>query len=322
MTTALRDPTTTITTDLSYLRLAIVNVFFYGERGAGDREWVLVDAGLPGTAERIAHAAEARFGKGSRPAAIVMTHAHFDHAGALRTLADRWDAPVYAHELELPYLTGRAAYPPPDPTVGGGAMARLSPLYPRGPFDAGAHVRTLPDDGSVPGMEGWRWVFTPGHSPGHVAFFRDRDRLLISGDAVITTKQESAMAVIAQTPEMHGPPTYFTQDWDAARESARTLADLEPNVIAAGHGRPLRGTSTAGMLRQLADNFDALARPRQGRYVNEPAVFGVDGPISVPPEVDDPMPKVLLGVGAALALGYLTARAARRDDDAPRRLGA
>ena len=83
MTTALRDPTTTITTDLSYLRLAIVNVFFYGERGAGDREWVLVDAGLPGTAERIAHAAEARFGKGSRPAAIVMTHAHLDHAGSL-----------------------------------------------------------------------------------------------------------------------------------------------------------------------------------------------------------------------------------------------
>ena len=44
MTTTLRDPTTTITTDLSYLRLAIVNVFFYGERGAGDREWVLIDA--------------------------------------------------------------------------------------------------------------------------------------------------------------------------------------------------------------------------------------------------------------------------------------
>src|SRR3954471_1032094 len=68
-----------ITTDLAYLRLAIVNVFFYGAAGAGDREWVLIDAGLHGTAHRIAKAAEERFGAESRPSAIVMTHGHFDH---------------------------------------------------------------------------------------------------------------------------------------------------------------------------------------------------------------------------------------------------
>ena len=119
---------------------------FLGHPDAGDRGWVLVDAGLPGFAGTIARAAEARFG-GSRPAAIVLTHGHFDHVGALHDLADRWDTRIYAHHLELPYLTGKSAYPPPDPTVGGGAMAFSSPLFPPGPFDFTPRVRALPTDG-------------------------------------------------------------------------------------------------------------------------------------------------------------------------------
>jgi glyoxylase-like metal-dependent hydrolase (beta-lactamase superfamily II) len=298
--------------DLAYLRALIVNVLFHGEPGAGDRSWVLIDAGLKGSADAIARAAEERFGAGARPVAIVLTHGHFDHVGALRELAERWDAPVYAHELELPYLTGRSAYPPPDPTVGGGAMAALSRFYPRGPIDLSARVQALPADGAVPGMPGWRWVHTPGHTAGHVSLFRDEDRTLIAGDAVITTKQESAFAVLTQRPEVHGPPAYYTSDWFASGESVRRLADLEPAVLVTGHGRPMRGPAMLEALHALARDFDRMAVPRSGRYVRQPAVADESGVVSVPPAVPSRLPKILLGVGAAVAVGVAIGAMRRR----------
>jgi len=150
--------------DLACLPLSLVNLYFVGLSGAEDRTWALVDAGLGYAKQKIARAAAVRFGRRSRPVAIVLTHGHFDHVGALPALAEEWDVPVYAHELELPYLTGRSSYPPPDPAVGGGMMSFLSRLYPRGPIDLGDRVRALPSDGSVPGMQGWRWIHTPGHA--------------------------------------------------------------------------------------------------------------------------------------------------------------
>jgi glyoxylase-like metal-dependent hydrolase (beta-lactamase superfamily II) len=299
--------------DVAYLRTAIVNVVFVGAPDA--TRWVLVDAGIPGHAEHIADAASRRYGESSRPEAIVLTHGHFDHIGSLRTLAERWDVPIYAHALELPYLTGRSSYPPPDPTVGGGAMARLSPLYPKGPIDLGPRVQPLPDDGSVPGMPGWRWIFTPGHAPGHVSFFRESDRTLIAGDAFVTTKQESALAVLTQRPELHGPPMYFTPDWDQAWSSVKALAELEPAVAITGHGQPMRGPALADDLHTLAREFDVRAMPAHGRYVGRPAVTDERGVVSVPPAPPDPLPKAVLGIGAVVALG-LVVRSIRDDGKA------
>jgi glyoxylase-like metal-dependent hydrolase (beta-lactamase superfamily II) len=75
-----------------------------------------------------------------------------------------WDVPIYAHRLEIPYLTGKSDYPPPDPTVGG-AIAFLSRFMPSHTRDFGERVRELHPN-KVPAVAGWEWLATPGHSPG------------------------------------------------------------------------------------------------------------------------------------------------------------
>jgi glyoxylase-like metal-dependent hydrolase (beta-lactamase superfamily II) len=182
-------------------------------------------------------------------------------------LSDAWDAPVYAHSLEMPYLTGARSYPDPDPSVGGGLMARFSFLYPRAPIDLGGKIQALPEDGTVPGLPGWRAVHTPGHTDGHLALFRDRDRLLIGGDAFCTTKNESLMSVADQTPELSGPPKYFTPDWAQAKSSMQAMAALRPQILAPSHGRPMQGEAAGRAFAELADRFDELAVPDTGRYV-------------------------------------------------------
>jgi glyoxylase-like metal-dependent hydrolase (beta-lactamase superfamily II) len=300
-----------VTADVGYLRTGIVNLYLYGRRDASEGSWVLIDAGMPGSASRIIRAAEEWTGSGAAPSAIILTHGHFDHVGSLNGLLERWDVPVYAHRLELPYLTGQSSYPPPDPTVGGGAMAALARFYPRGPINLGKRVQPLPENGTVPGMPGWRWIHTPGHTPGHVSLFREADRTLIVGDAFVTTKQESATAVLTQRPELHGPPAYYTPDWVAARGSVERLAALEPLQVATGHGPPLQGREMLANLHELARNFDRLAVPARGRYVGQPAVADERGVVLVPPAVPDPLPRILLGVGIAMIAGAVLKRSAR-----------
>jgi glyoxylase-like metal-dependent hydrolase (beta-lactamase superfamily II) len=262
-----------IAPDLAYLRLSIVNVVFYGSASSGG-DFVLIDTGLPTSKNAIVKAVEDRFGPDARPSAIIMTHGHFDHAGSLEALARHWDVPVYAHPLEFPYLNGQSSCPPADALVGGGAMALLSPLFPRSPVDVAPWLKMLPPDESVPGMPGWKWLHTPGHAPGHISLWRESDRLLLSGDAIVTTGQESIYEAIAQTPEMHGPPRYLTPDWDEAERSVKLLAGLEPEFVMSGHGRPMKGEHMRQRLHELAANFQKIAVPEGRPYALDPAKPG------------------------------------------------
>ncbi len=304
-----------VTDDIAGLRIFMVNAYLVGDPNAVDHAWVLVDTGLPYSTRRVLNTVHKRFGQDKPPLAIVLTHGHFDHVGTVKELAEYWDVPVYAHEKELPYLTGQEDYPPPDPTVGGGMMAYMASLYPRKAIDLGERVKPLPEDGRVPFLDHWRWIATPGHTKGHVSFFRDHDRVLIAGDAITTTNQQSSLSVLTQYPKVHGPPTYYTTDWAMAKESVQQLANLVPLVAAAGHGVPIQGEALEQGLKHLAENFDEVAVPKQGHYVHEydPRRPEVHSPLSTMAREAGPAALVGLGVAAGAAAAWWTARKRRTE---------
>jgi len=285
------------------LKDIFVNIYIIQDRDATG--WIMVDAGLKTTAPKIRALVSEVLGTGSKPRAIIMTHGHFDHRGSLIELADEWGVPVYCHHQELPYLTGRASYPPADPSVGGGAMALMSFLYPSGPIDAEAYIRELPEDGSIQELEDWRWIHTPGHTPGHISLFREKDGVLVAGDAVVTTMQESLLAVATQKRFVCGPPKYFTPDWSAAARSVKELAALEPNVLATGHGHAMYGDEARKELHKLAKEFWKWGIPASGRYVKDAAEFDEDGiPTHIPSRSNTMLVKIL--AAAALAtIGFV-----------------
>jgi glyoxylase-like metal-dependent hydrolase (beta-lactamase superfamily II) len=278
------------------IRDKIVNVYLV--HNPATNHWVLVDTGLNSTAATIKRVAEQLFFPQVAPSAIVLTHGHFDHTGGVKTLSDEWDVPVYAHYLEAPYLTGRSAYPPPDPTVGGGAFSLFSFLYPRKPMDLEGRLLLLPENGSIPGLDEWKYIHTPGHAPGHISLYRERDGVLLAGDAFVTTRQESLLSVLTQEKHLSGPPKYFTYDWLAAERSVKHLASLKPSLVACGHGRPMEGKELDA-LYSLANNFRKEAVPASGRYVNDPAVAGISGVEYLPAANNK---KIVLKAAAALAV--------------------
>jgi glyoxylase-like metal-dependent hydrolase (beta-lactamase superfamily II) len=278
----------------------MVNTYLVGQP---DNSWVLIDAGIGGWANRIRRTAETLFGPGAKPAAIILTHGHFDHIGSLQDILQFWNVPVYAHTLELPYLTGRSHYPPPDPSVGGGVMTFMSRFFPNSPIDITGKVSALPEDHSVPGLPDWRWIHTPGHTDGHISLFRESDRTLIAGDAFVTVNQESSLSLIMQPKKVRRPPAYFTTNWQAAQRSVEQLAGLQPEIAATGHGLPMQGEELREELQALATDFYNQQVPVHGRYGLRPARANENGVVFVPPPVSDPLPGILVGIGLAAVVG-------------------
>ena len=232
--------------------------------------WALIDTGWAKDAPWIRKAAESLFGADTRPTAILLTHSHADHAGSALQLARTWRSTVHVHPDELPLAVGDwsalSEYAGPLDIWVILPLMRLLGRRRREAMLSGSSLKEVArafDPGvGVPGLPGWKCIPTPGHTPGHVSFFRAADRALITGDAVVTLKLNSLSGLLLQKQGLSGPPWYTSWSWPVAKESVATLANLEPSVLAAGHGTPLTSAGTARALRAFADQFSGRATTR------------------------------------------------------------
>jgi glyoxylase-like metal-dependent hydrolase (beta-lactamase superfamily II) len=267
-----------IARDVAVVPMLIANAYLAGNASS----WVLVDSGTPGSRRPIRQAAAKRFGAGARPKAIVLTHGHFDHAGAAAALADEWGVPVYVHPLEIPFLTGRSHYPPLDSSPPG-FFSALSRFFPSTTTTLGDRLKKLDLARAPAELEAWatHWEchHTPGHTMGHVSFFRREDGVLLAGDAVTTMNLDSLVDTVLKRRQICRPPVPATMDWVRARQSVEMLAALRPRVVAAGHGLPVE--DAANELQRLANHFPI---PVRGRYVRDPVRADETGVTYVPPK--------------------------------------
>lgn len=233
------------------------NVYFVQSGSA----WALIDTGTRGCETAIREAAERLFGPGARPAAILLTHDHPDHAGSALPLARAWAADVYVHPDEMPMVLGdmatfRRFANPLDRWLVLPVM-RLMGARRAEAMVAQASIREVTrsfDPGHrLPGLPDWEAVLTPGHTPGHVAFFRWNDHVLVSGDALVTVDVNSPLGFITKKQTVAGPPRYATWNRALAKRSINALARLEPRVLAGGHGVPITGPGTAAKVRAFAE---------------------------------------------------------------------
>lgn len=245
----------------------IANLIFVGR--PEDSEFVIVDTGLPERADAVIKAAKERFGEDARAKAIILTHGHFDHVGSVIELIEEYDAPVYAHPQEFPYLTGKKPYPTADPSVEGGLVAKMSSVFPIDPINIEDHLYPLPENGDVPELPDFEWIHVPGHTAGQVALFREEDGVLLSADAVVTVRQEDFFDVATQRKEFSGPPAYLTPNWEEAGESVRKLQELNPQVIVAGHGEPVEGEELKKGLEDVLASWNDVEVPDHGKYVED-----------------------------------------------------
>ncbi len=188
---------------------------------------VLVDTGIKQSAGKIAGMLEGR-----TISAIALTHAHGDHAGAMKRLVEQFGVPVWCGAADRTATeTGRLDL---SPTIERLHLAEIAQAA--AGFDGTPVARALAEGDSL--TAGFTVLDTPGHSPGHVSFWREADRTLICGDVFFN------MNVLTTTPGLHQPLALATPDPAENRNSERRLAALRPDTVGFGHGPVLRDAAS------------------------------------------------------------------------------
>jgi len=186
-------------------------------------EDVLVDAATRHSERRIFRQIERH-----HLTAHALTHAHPDHQGASHEVCTKLGIPFWVGErdadaAEAPELIGQRQ--PQNVIAQFFVKVFVGPGHP---------VDRRLREGDV--VAGFEVVDAPGHSAGHLAFWRESDRVLVLGD--VLTNVDTLTGI----PGLHEPKPYLTPNPAENRRSARKLASLEPKLVLFGHGAPLRDT--------------------------------------------------------------------------------
>ncbi len=205
-------------------------------------EVTLVDTGFPGDRARLLRSLRRIGRRPSDVAAILLTHAHPDQLGSAEYLRSTEETPVLVHPDEVDNATGRSIEQVRKPRVLLRAWRPSVALWASEVIGLKARkvdrltsVDTFDAEPlDVPGRP--RPVHTPGHTSGHCVFHLPDRAALLAGDALMTAHAVSRSA---------GPqlmPRFFNVDSDRARESLRSIAELEASVVVPGHGPAFRGS--------------------------------------------------------------------------------
>ena len=202
----------------------------------------LIDASVPGTAGAILSQIKSLGRTPQDVKRILITHAHPDHVGALPELKAKTGAQVMAGALEQPVLEGQQPVSRVDLATLKGPI-KFRP--PKTVFKPVAVERALQDGDTIPALGGLRAVFTPGHAPGHMAFWQPEQRIVFCGD------------VLFNAPKLGLPPDFLTVDRAQNIRSVGVLARLSPMVVCFGHGQPLTH-NTPAVIQNFARAVGAL----------------------------------------------------------------
>jgi glyoxylase-like metal-dependent hydrolase (beta-lactamase superfamily II) len=190
-----------------------INVFLVGD--------VLVDA-----ATRLAGRRILRQLDGRAVTTHVLTHAHPDHQGASHEVCERLGIPLWCGDADAEAVERPELIRQRQPDV---ALNRLIWRTWGGPGHPVARRLREGDE-----VAGFQVLDTPGHSAGHIALWRESDRVLIAGDLL------NSMNLITAVPGLREPPRVFTPDPARNRESIKRIAALQPSLACFGHGPPWR----------------------------------------------------------------------------------